>query len=368
MVKPQWFVKGLDMKEESLRLGNELKWHPEYMHIRYDNWVKGLQWDWCISRQRFFGIPFPVWYCKKCGEMKLAKKEQLPVNPLVDKPEGKCEKCGSVDFSPETDVLDTWATSSCTPLILARWATDKKYMGKIYPMSLRPQGNDIISFWLFTTIVKCYLHTKKLPWADAFISGYALDPKSRPMHKSLGNVIAALPAIEKYGADAIRYWSGTTNLGEDSSFQEKEMKSAQRLVNKLWNVAKFIEKTDSVSFDRKPGRVMDRWMLSKLQLLIKKATADFEEFNYAAAKRSVEEFFWSFSDNYLEFIKYRIYSGDKSPDYALNTVFFASRASGAFHALHNRGDLPEALPGQDRIRRSGLDTRLGVARVRREAS
>jgi valyl-tRNA synthetase len=320
LVKPQWYVRCMDLKKELLELGEKLKWHPDYMHHRYINWINGLQWDWCISRQRFFGIPFPVWYCKKCGETTLATKEQLPVNPLVDKPEGNCKKCGSTEFIPEADVMDTWATSSVTPLINARWATDKKYMNRIYPMSLRPQGNDIISTWLFTTIVKCYLHTKKLPWSDAFISGYGLDPQSRPMHKSLGNIIYASMALDKYGADPIRYWAASSNLGEDASFQEKDMVSGQRLVNKLWNVAKFIDKACE-NFNEGTERTIDKWILSKAMLLVKDATSNLENFNYAAAKRLTEEFFWFFSDNYLEFVKYRVYSKDTSPNHTLATVF-----------------------------------------------
>ncbi len=320
MVKKQWYVRVLDLKSELIRLGNELKWHPAFMHVRYDNWVDGLQWDWCISRQRFFGIRFPVWYCKKCGAVKLADVKQLPVDPGEDKPVGKCDSCGSTEFVAETDIMDTWATSSLTPLILARWAGDRKYMPAIYPMSLRPQGNDIISFWLFTTIVKCYLHTKKLPWSDAFISGYGLDSKGRPMHKSLGNVIEAKKAIEQYGADAIRYWAASANLGEDLLFQEKELVSAQRLANKLWNVAKFVEKA-GVGKREGRERAIDSWMRCRATLAVKSATDCFEDFNYAGARRSAEDLFRLFSDDYLEFVKHRVYGADKSANATLSEVF-----------------------------------------------
>lgn len=319
MVKQQWYIRVLDLKEELLRLGKELRWHPEFMHYRYDNWVKGLQWDWCISRQRFFGIPFPIWYCKKCGEPMLATKDQLPVNPDVDKPKGKCTKCGSDTFAPETDIMDTWATSSLTPLINARWATDKKRMD-IYPMSLRPQASDIITFWLFTTVLKCYLHTKKLPWSDAFISGFGLDPKGKPMHKQLGNIIGAKTALDKYGADPLRYWAASTNLGEDASFQEKELVSGQRLINKLWNVAKFIE-ANCGDFKGKPGKRIDSWITSRAMRLVKDVTESLDDYNYATAKRLTEEFFWFFSDNYLEFVKYRIYNKDTSANHTLTSTF-----------------------------------------------
>lgn len=319
MVKKQWYVKVLDIRNELLGLGNELKWHPEFMHVRYDNWVNGLQWDWCISRQRFFGVRFPVWYCRKCGAAKLAEEERLPVDPEKDGPNGKCDSCGSEDFEPETDVMDTWATSSLTPLIAARWAGDRKYMPLMYPMSLRPQSNDIISFWLFTTIVKCYMHTGKLPWSDAFISGYGLDPKGRPMHKSLGNIIDAKEVIARYGADAVRYWAASASLGEDLSFQEKELVGAQRLANKLWNVAKFVEKA-GIESDSANEKAIDRWMRSKAMIAAKEATDAFEAFNYAAARRSAEELFRLFSDDYLEFVKYRVYGSDRSANAALSSV------------------------------------------------
>jgi valyl-tRNA synthetase len=320
MVKEQWYIRVLDLKEDLLKLGKQLKWHPEFMHHRYDNWVTNLQWDWGISRQRFFGIPFPVWYCKNCGEVKLADKEQLPVNPLVDKPKLGCGKCGSTEFVPEADIMDTWATSSLTPLINARWATDKRYMDKIYPMSLRPQGHDIITFWLFTTVVKSYLHTKKLPWADAVINGHGLDPQGKPMHKSLGNIIDAAQALEKYGADPIRYWAGSSNLGEDASFQEKDMVSGQRLANKLWNVAKFID-ANCGDFKGKSEKTIDKWIMGRAMQLVKDATENLDGYNHSAAKRITEEFFWFFSDNYLEFVKYRVYGKDTSPNYTLARTF-----------------------------------------------
>src|SRR5271157_1161579 len=189
IVKKQWYIRYLDLKGKFIELGRQVKWHPEFMIVRYENWVNGLKWDWSISRQRYFGIPFPVWYCRKCGEPKFAMEEDLPVDPLINKPEGTCAKCGGMEFDPETDVLDTWATSSLTPLINARWGLDEKYMDLIFPMSLRVQANDIISFWTFTTIVKSYLHKGTVPWDEIMVSGQGLDSKSKPMHKSAGNVV-----------------------------------------------------------------------------------------------------------------------------------------------------------------------------------
>ena len=319
LVKKQWYIRYLDLKKKLIELGEELKWHPEHMRARYENWVNGLQWDWSISRQRYFGIPFPVWYCKKCDETIFADKEDLPVNPLSDKPKKKC-KCGSSDFVPEGDVLDTWATSSLTPLINARWGLDEE-MIEVYPMSLRPQAHDIVSFWLFTTVVKSYLHTGKLPWKDAMISGHALDPHGKPMHKSAGNTIEPMPMIEKYGADALRYWASSAKLGDDASFQEKDLVAGSRLVNKLWNVARFVSANKAEG--KTAENIMDRWILGRLMEVTGRATEMFEEYNYAGAKRVVEEFFWFFCDNYLEFIKYRIYGGDKSANHALNKTFLS---------------------------------------------
>ncbi|MFH0830233.1 MAG: valine--tRNA ligase, partial [Candidatus Aenigmatarchaeota archaeon] len=183
-----WFIKYLDLKETFLELGKKMKWYPDFMQVRYQNWIKGLQWDWCISRQRHYGVPFPLWYCKKCGEVMLADEKDLPVDPTSSKPKKKC-KCGSADFEPETDVMDTWATSSLSPQLCLQLVKDEKVRKKMYPMSLRPQAHDIITFWLFNTVVKSWLHFKTIPWTDIAISGYVLDPHGQKMSKSKGNVI-----------------------------------------------------------------------------------------------------------------------------------------------------------------------------------
>ncbi len=320
IVKQQWYIRYLDIKDKLIELGQELKWYPAHMRVRYENWIRGLQWDWNISRQRYFGIPFPVWYCKKCAAPILPEKKELPVNPLSFKPGKPCEKCGSEEYTPEEDVMDTWATSSLTPMINSRWSLDDS-IPEIFPMSLRPQAHEIISFWLFTTVVKSYLHTGKLPWKDAMISGHALDPKGKAMHKSLGNVTEPLPIIEKYGADALRYWASSAKLGEDATFQEKEIVAGSRLMNKLWNIAKFVEKNKEGK--KEAVNVIDRWILSRLKEATRQATEMFDSYNYSGSKRAVEEFFWFFCDNYVEFIKYRIYNGDSSANYTLNMVFLS---------------------------------------------
>ena len=320
LVKKQWFIKYLDMKDELLDLGRKLKWHPEYMVARYENWVNGLQWDWSISRQRFYGVPFPVWYCEKCDEPVFAKEDDLPVNPVDEMPKHvACPKCGGTKFIPEADVLDTWATSSLTPLINTHWATDHRY-DSIYPMALRPQAHDIISFWLFTTVVKCYLHTGRLPWTDVLISGHGLDSNGMPMHKSAGNIIEPKDIIAKYGADPLRHWASLSRLGDDASFQEKDVITGARIVNKLWNVAKFVNMNKPVG-EAAPENPIDRWIMAKAIGTAKEATEMFEEYNYAGAKRAIDEFFWFFSDNYVEFIKHRTYSGDKSSNRTLSDAF-----------------------------------------------
>ena len=329
----QWFIKYLDLREEFIRKGKELKWYPEHMRVRYENWINGLQWDWSISRQRFFGIPFPVWYCKKCDAEIVADEKQLPIDPLEHKPEvAKCSKCGGTEFVPEKDVMDTWATSSLTPQINAKWGADEKLYKKIYPMSLRPQAHDIITLWAFNTIVKGYFHGKELPWKDIMISGHALDPKGRKMSKSLGNVIEPVEMIKKYSADMLRYWAGTGTLGEDIPFQEKEFISGKKFMTKLYNAGRFVESAtkdfDFEKFDKKKAkfRLTDFWIMSKLNSTITEATENLEKYEFSRAMIPVRNFFWlEFADYYIEEIKYRIYNIDeptrKEAQYCLVKVF-----------------------------------------------
>ena len=204
----QWFLKYLDLKEDMAKWGSELNWYPSHMKNRYDNWVNGLQWDWCLSRQRHFGVPIPVWYCKLCDEIILPKTEDLPVDPLEDSsPVDKCPKCGHHEFVGEKDIMDTWATSALTPILAAELFKDHPVHKKLYPMNLRPQAHDIITFWLFNTVVKSQLHNKKNPWNDVMISGWALDPHGKKMSKSKGNVVEPQVVMEKFSADALRFWA-----------------------------------------------------------------------------------------------------------------------------------------------------------------
>ncbi len=329
----QWFIKYLDLKDDMIRWGKELNWYPKFMESRYEHWVDGLQWDWMISRQRYFGIPFPVWYCKNCDEVILASEKELPVDPLKDKPPvDKCPKCGAKDFLPEKDVLDTWATSSLTPQIAAG-LVDKSLQNKVYPMSLRPQAHDIITFWLFNTVVKSRLHNNINPWKDVAISGHAQDPHGRKMSKSKGNVVEPQEMIEKYCADSLRFWAAGSKLGEDLPFQEKDLVTAQKFITKLWNASKFaIMHLEDYKL-QKPGKleVVDRWILSKLSKIIRTSTESFAKYEYNKTKADVENFFWhDFCDNYLEIAKDRLYNPDKrgrearlSGQYSLYTALLA---------------------------------------------
>lgn len=313
----QWFVKLLDKKDEFLKRGEEIKWFPERMKKNYEDWVSGLKWDWCISRQRYYGVPFPVWYCRKCGEIILADEKDLPVDPSEIMPDGKkCSKCGGGEFVPETDVMDTWMTSSLTPVIAAKLFPDEKTQKKLYPMTLRPQAFEIIRTWLFYTIVKSHYHSNQLPFRDVMISGHGLDEKGKKISKRLGNYTEPEKIINQYGADALRYWATGATLGENMRWSEDEVKMGKKTINKLWNVFKF----SALHLENfKPGNLeseldpADKWILNELYETVKTVEKSFEEYEYSKAKNKIEEFFWNaFADNYLEFIKYRLYDEDKS--------------------------------------------------------
>ncbi len=330
----QWFIKYLDLKEDMLKWGEELIWHPEFMKNRYDNWVKGLAWDWCISRQLPFGIPFPVWYCKDCGKEIMADKKSLPVDPMIDKPSvEKCPHCGGTEFEGEKDVINTWATSSLTPTIVKNLLKDKPVYSKIKDrmFDLRPQAHDIISFWLFNTMVKSRLHHNMNPWKETMISGWMLDPKGRKMSKSKGNTIEPREVIKKFSADALRFMAASTKLGEDLGYPEKEVLTGKKTVTKLFNAAKFVHmhledydvKTNPLSkyLDELPA--IDKWLLSRYHQTIKRATEFFEDYNFQRARAEIDLFFWNdLCDNYLEIIKQRLYNpeDEKTRLYAQATL------------------------------------------------
>jgi len=329
----QWFIRYLDLKDNMLEWGKKINWYPEHMRNRYENWVKGLQWDWLISRQRYFGVPFPVWYCKKCDEIILAEEKDLPVDPINHKPKiTKCPKCGNNEFVPETDVMDTWATSSLTPRLSIE-LMPKNLWDRLFPMSMRPQAHDIITFWLFNTTIKSNLHFNKNPWKDAVISGWALDPKGKKMSKSKGNTIEPQEIIKNYSADILRFWASGAKLGEDLAFQEKDILTANKTVIKLWNASKF-GFMHLVDYKKEvPSKLegIDRWFLSKLNNLIRDSTENFEKYEYAKVKADVEYFFYHmFCDNYMEIVKDRLYNPDQrgkearlSAQYTLYTALFS---------------------------------------------
>ena len=312
LITKQWFIKYLDLKSKFLGLGNKINWYPSHMKNRYDNWIKGLQWDWCISRQRFYGIPIPVWYCKKCGEVNLPDEKDLPVNPLKDKLKKKC-KCGNNEFTGEKDVLDTWTTSSLTPQINCRWKEDGKFFKKIFPMNLRSSAHDIISIWQFNTIVKAYFHNNSIPWKDVMISGWGLDSNGKKMSKSKGNAISPIELLDKYPADALRFWAASSKLGDDLSFQEKELIAGRRMIIKLINASKFCFSHLEDYKLKKPAVLepFDELLLVKLNEIIKNVNDSFDKYEYSRVKLDVENFFWSvFCDYYLEIVKGRLYNPD----------------------------------------------------------
>ncbi len=334
----QWFIHYLDLKEHFLEAGRQMRWFPEHMRVRYENWIKGLQWDWCISRQRYFGVPFPVWYCKKCRAVLLADEDQLPADPLVDKPKKQCS-CGSKEVVPEADILDTWATSSLTPQLAVELFKKKPeyktLYAKLFPMSLRPQAHDIITFWLFNTVVKSQLHYNKNPWNDIMIAGHALDPHGRKMSKSKGNVIEPQEVLKVYGADALRFWAAGSKLGDDLPYMEKDLVTGKKMIIKLWNASNFclmnIKDFALKQFDNAKLQMMDRWLLAKLNRVIMEATDAFEEYEYVKTRAKAEQFFWhNLCDNYLEIVKDRVYNpekrgkdGKEAAQYCLYTALLA---------------------------------------------
>lgn len=310
-VMNQWFIDIMNHKEDFIRIGNEIKWHPDYMHARYDEWVNNVAWDWCISRQRYFGVPFPVWYCKECSEVILAKQEDLPVNPLTDKPPVSCcPKCGCKEFVPESDVMDTWATSSVTPLINMHYGEKDNYEALLKPMSLRTNASEIIRTWDFYTIVKSFYHFGMRPWDNVMISGFVMASKGEKISKSKGNSkVEPLSLIDQYSADVIRYWAASGRLGTDIVFSEETLLRGKKLVNKLWNVAKFIEMHLS-DYTDKPFddyEYIDKWILGSFQEMEKNFLRYLDEYEVGLALNTLEKFFWNFCDNYIEIVKHRLY-------------------------------------------------------------
>jgi valyl-tRNA synthetase len=318
----QWFIKVLDKKKQLIQQGKKVKWYPKFMHKRYENWVNGLDWDWNISRNRHFGIPIPVWECKECNEIILAKENELPIDPVEIKK--KCPKCKK-EAEPEKMVLDTWATSSLTPQIASSLIDNKV----VIPYSLRPQAHDIIRTWAFYTIAKAYLHEKKIPWGDIAISGN-VSLKGEKMSKSKGNVIDPKKVLDDYGADSLRFWAAGSKLGNDLDYLEKDVLTGKKFVNKLLNASNFVFMNLEDYSGKRPNKLnlIDQVFLKKLNDIMKEATNYFEKYEYSKAKAVVEQFFWKdFADNYIEIVKKRVYQGKgnekESAQYTLYTSLLA---------------------------------------------
>ncbi len=318
IVEQQWFVRLLDHKDEFLEAGERIHWHPEHMHARYRAWVENLNWDWCISRQRYFGVPFPVWYCQQCGEIRVADPDELPVDPLVEQPTQPCEQCGSTNFFGEADVMDTWATSSMSPQIVSQWQSNPDLYQQVFPMTMRPQAHEIIRTWAFYTIVKSHYHFDRLPWSDVFISGWGLAGEGMgKLSKSRGGgPMPPKEMIKRYSADAVRYWAASTGPGKDAIISEEKIQLGSKFITKLWNVARFSEpflQGFRPAEDLPALTPADRWILASLQALIRRVSLLMQDYEYATAKSEVETFFWrELADNYLEMAKQRLYAEEPS--------------------------------------------------------
>lgn len=306
----QWYIDILSNKGMFLKAADEINWYPGYMKNRYISWVTNLKWDWCISRQRYFGVPFPVWYCKNCGKVIVADKNMLPINPMETMPSKPCS-CGSLEFTPEDAVFDTWATSSITPLINAKWEEENDLSDKILPMSLRTQAHEIIRTWAFYTIVKSLYHTGKIPWNDIMISGFVLAKKGEKISKSKnnGNLSPKL-IIENHSADVIRYWAANSRLGTDTFFSIDELGIAKRFITKLWNASKFaITHLQDINLDVELDLLpVDRWIMERCKKTTIDAAKLLNEYEIGSARHEIDDFFWKdFCDYYLEIVKDRLY-------------------------------------------------------------
>ena len=308
-VMKQWFIDIMNHKEDFLKIGNEIKWYPSYMKNRYTEWVNNVMWDWCISRQRYFGVPFPVWYCKDCGKVILAKREDLPVNPLTDTPKEACS-CGCNEFIPEKDIMDTWQTSSITPLINMRYGEENNLEDLLKPMSLRCNAHDIIRTWDFYSIVKGYYNFGMKPWNNVMISGFVMANKGEKISKSKSNSkLEPFELLDTYGADVVRYWAGSGKLGTDIIFNDETFLRGKKLINKIWNVSKFIEMhlQDYEDKEFTDFEYIDKWILASYQKMEEDYIKYLDNYEIGLALNTLEKFFWNFCDNYIEIVKHRLY-------------------------------------------------------------
>ncbi len=324
----QWFIRLLDKKEQLVEQGRKINWRPEFMRSRYEHWVEGLKLDWCVSRQRYFGVPVPVWYPLDANAEPMldqpifADQATLPVDPMSEPPAGleSHQRDQPGGFTADPDVFDTWATSSLTPQIATGWPDNPDKHASTYPLDMRPQAHEIIRTWAFYTIARAYMIDGQIPWENAVISGWVLDPDRKKMSKSKGNVVTPIGLLEQYGSDAVRYWAAKARLGMDTAYDESVFRVGRRLVTKLYNAGKLVigrleavdlayDQVDSAQITNE----LDRSFLAGLDAVIVRATDLMANYETAAALETIESWFWShFTDNYLELSKNRAYAGDPS--------------------------------------------------------
>lgn len=340
----QWYIRngGRDhgLRDELLQRGDALTWHPDHMRHRYSNWVEGLNGDWLVSRQRYFGVPVPVWYpLTTAGDIDydnplVPDESQLPIDPSTDVPTGYTATQRDVPggFTGDPDVMDTWATSSLTPQIAAQWEDNPEMFSRVFPFDLRPQGHDIIRTWLFSTMVRSHFEHSCAPWSNAALSGWILDPDRKKMSKSKGNVVTPIDLFETYGSDAVRYWAAGARPGIDTAFSEDQMKVGRKLATKLLNVSKFVLGFGDADISIAPTHTVDQAMLQRLADVVDEATKAFESYDYARALERTESFFWWFCDDYVELVKTRAYATHGN-EAALSAVVALRRALSAMHRL-----------------------------------
>jgi valyl-tRNA synthetase len=324
----QWFIRTLAHRAELLARGAEITWHPSHMKARYDDWVRGLNADWLISRQRFFGVPFPIWYpLDHEGQPDydhpiIADEASLPVDPQSQTPPGytEAQRGEPAGFIGEPDVMDTWATSSLSPHLACGWLDDDNLYALTYPMDLRPQAHDIIRTWLFSTVVRSHLEADTTPWQHTVLSGWILDPDRKKMSKSQGNVVTPAHLLDEHSADGVRYWAACARPGTDTAFEPRQMKVGRRLGTKLLNAAKFVYSFPSPPAGADATEPIDVALLAALADTVAEATRALDAYEHPAALAAAERFFWTFCDDYVELVKHRTYAGSQSAAHTLHTA------------------------------------------------